>query len=69
MSNLTEDEQDKGRNAVQCLEGFIVNMRKNGRITEDEKTLMFIWLKKIGDIFDGCKTFNKGEQHEKINPS
>ena len=31
MSTLTQDEQDKGRNAVQCLEGFLLAMKKHGR--------------------------------------
>lgn len=61
MSTLTQDEQDKGRNAVQCLEGFLLAMKKHGRISNDEKTLTFIWLKKIGDIFDGA---NRGTEKD-----
>jgi hypothetical protein len=61
VSHLTEKEQDEGRNAVQSLKGFILRLKKDSRITNDEKTLVYIWLKRIGDIFDGCSGICKEE--------
>jgi hypothetical protein len=57
MSNITHDEQHKGRNAVSCLHGFLLSKLINHKISKNEYDLVKVWLANIGDIFDKC---NKG---------
>lgn len=59
MALLTQDEQHDGRNAVQCLEGFMRRLKKENRINDQEQILCFVWLKKIDRIFNLCPDSEK----------
>ena len=52
MAILTHDEQDRVRNPVLCLAGYILGLKNTGRITNTEKEMCFRWLEKISAVFD-----------------
>lgn len=50
MAFLTPEQQHNSRNALQCLQGFLLHLCKVKKITEKEKELAYQWLKKLDDV-------------------
>ena len=64
MAHLTPEEQHNGRNSVQCLEGFILKLRKSDRITQKEKEMCFRWLEKISAVFDNKEDHDNNSKED-----
>lgn len=43
---------DKARNGILCLKDFIRQLKKSDRITDQEKSLCFVWLQNICNFMD-----------------
>ena len=52
MVKLNHDEQHEIRNAIQCLKGLVVKLRKIKRLTDQDKMLFYVHLKKICDVIE-----------------
>jgi len=54
MAQLTEKEQDDGRNAVVCLKGFILQLYRQKKISKHDKDKGYEYLEKINNVMKEC---------------